>query len=245
MNIIQGVNMNNKVSLLTSASVLALMSSFSQAGESHNIYLKPSVGYTIADDVDIVDDVGVTTPNVNRENATSFGFALGTNDLFLDNLNFELEYAKRSADIDGNSTTTFPAGIIAPTEVAVPSLVTSNIDIDSIMLNLSYNLSVTESFSVVFHGGVGVADIDIGTLAFESAGNVTPVPGKNNNETAFSYGIGLNYEATEHLGIELLFRRLDFGSVKTGVSPFLDGALGRDNFDINLNELSLGFKYSF
>ena len=237
--------MKSKLTLLTSLSVLSLMSGAVQADESHNLYVKPSIGYTFADDVDIVDDVGVTTPNVNRENATSFGIAVGSNDVFVKNLNFEIEYAKRSADIDGSSTTTFPVGVIGPTELAVPSLVNSNIDIDSIMLNVSYNLPVTEQFSVVFQGGVGVADIDIGTLAFESAGSVTDVPGKGNTETAFSYGLGLNYQATEQVAVELLFRRLDFGSVETGVSPFLDGILGRDNFDINMNELSLGVKYVF
>ena len=225
----------------------ALASNIAQANVSeHSLYVKPSLGYTFPESVDIVDDVNVTTPDVDTDNAVSFGIALGADDVFIENLGFELELFKRSADINGDSTTTFPAGVVpfAPTGTSVASEVSGNVDIQSLMLNVSYSHPLTSKLALVVQGGIGIADVDVDTLSF----NTTEVPGTSNTETAISYGAGLSYQATDRLGVELVYRHLDFGSVETDPSPFLNDAgifLGRDHFDVEMNEITLGLKYAF
>ena len=241
------IKVNPKASFLSGIALLTVMTTAVQAADdSYSFYVKPSLGYTMPENVDIVDDVNVSTPDVDTENAASYAIAMGAHDVFVPRLGFEVEYAKRGFDIDGSSTTTFPAGVVpfAPNGLSTASQVTGDVDIESLMLNVSYSFPVTEKLSLFVQGGVGVADVDVGTLSF----NTTHVPGSSNVETAFSYGAGFNYQVTDRMKIEMLYRRLDLGSVETDPSPFLNDAgifLGKDHFDVKMDEVTLGLKYTF
>jgi len=116
-------------------------------------------------------------------------------------------------------------------------------DID---LNFTYGgrliggVNVTDKFSVYAHGGVTVLDFDVrNSYTF-----APPVTRRSLTETAFSYGVGAAYKFTSAISVFAEYTQI--ADVKFGGIPEVAGGTGRVNpNELDLNTISLGFKYSF
>lgn len=100
--------------------------------------------------------------------------------------------------------------------------------------------NVTDNYSVYAHGGVTILDFDI-TNSYTFA---PPVREASGSEAAFSYGIGMDFKLDENISVFTEYTRIqdvDFTPIGE-----VAGDTGRINpNDLDMNTISLGFKYGF
>ena len=222
---------------------LGIVSLDLHAGEERRVHVRPFMGHTAPDKVTTVDAVGIVTPGIAAEDGNSFGVSVGT-DLFMPGLRWEVEYARRTADVGGDAILNAPAGTpLGADAFTLPVHAAGDVDMQSLLLNVAWHFNAAGSVSPFLHAGVGYASVDVGDLTFTSAFPPAVVPGAGNDGIVYSYGVGIAFRVTEHVALDLLYRRVEYGRVFTKPSPI--AGLGKDEFDVALGELSVGARFSF
>ncbi len=195
------------------------------------------------DKVTTEDEVGIVTADIATEDSASFGISVGT-EMFLDDLLWEVEYAHRTADVDGSSFLDVPAGIplFGGNALTLPTTVKGDVTAQSLMVNVAYLFNSGGRVSPFLQAGVGYAVVDVDSLAFSTDFGDALVPGADNDEVAYSYGVGVAVQVTPSIALDLLYRRIEYGTVYSDPSPT---GLGKDEFEVEVGELSLGARFSF
>ncbi|MCY4343634.1 MAG: outer membrane beta-barrel protein [Gammaproteobacteria bacterium] len=215
----------------------------SRAEEERRFHVRPFVGYAMPDKVTTEDEVGIVTADIATEDSASFGISVGT-EMFLDDLLWEVEYAHRTADVDGSSFLDVPAGIplFGGNALTLPTTVKGDVTAQSLMVNVAYLFNSGGRVSPFLQAGVGYAVVDVDSLAFSTDFGDALVPGADNDEVAYSYGVGVAVQVTPNVALDLLYRRIEYGTVYSDPSPT---GLGKDEFEVEVGELSLGARFSF
>jgi len=214
------------------------------AEEERGFHVRPFVGFTTPDKVTTEDAVGIITRDIPTDDARSFGIAVGT-ELFLPGLLWEIEYARRTANVDGRAIVDIPPDIplFNNNALMLPSHIGGDVTMQSLFLNVAYHFNAEGRVSPFLHAGAGYANVDVKSLTFTS--EFPPpalVPGADNHGIAYSYGAGLAFRLTDSVAMDLLYRRVEYGKVYTDPSMT---DLGRDEFEVATGELSLGVRFSF
>ena len=206
-------------------------------------HVRPFAGFAMPDHVTTVDEVGIVTPDIDTAESASFGVAVGAK-LFTPGLRWEAEYAHRTSNVDGDATIMIPAGIpqVGGLALDLPAHVDGDVSMDSVLFNLAYDFNHAGRLSPFVHAGVGYARVNVESLTFTTAFSAPRVPGAENNGMAYSYGAGVAFRVTTGVAVDVLYRRIEYGSVLTDPSPT---GLGKDEFDVALGDLSVGVRLSF
>ena len=215
----------------------------SHADEERRFHVRPFVGYAMPDKVTTEDEVGIVTADIATEDSASFGISIGT-EMFLDHLLWEVEYAHRKADVDGSSFLDVPAGIplFGGDALTLPTTVKGDVTAQSLMLNVAYFFNLGGKISPFLQAGVGYATVEVDSLAFSTDFGDALVPGADNDQVAYGYGVGVAVQVAPNIALDLLYRRIDYGTVYSDPSPT---GLGKDEFNVEVGEISLGARISF
>lgn len=216
----------------------------SHADEERRFHVRPFVGYTMPDKVTTEDEVGIVTADIPTKKRGSMGVSVGT-ELFLDGLLWEVEYSHRTSDVDGSAILDVPAGIplFQGNALELPVHVGGDVVMRSVLLNAAYHFNVGGRVSPFLQVGLGYASVKVDSLTFTVAGfPPTTVPGADNYGLAYSYGAGIAFQLAPDIALDLLYRRVDYGTVYSDPSP---SGLGKDKLEVEVGELSLGARFSF
>ena len=222
---------------------LGVVSTDLYADEERRVHVRPFVGHTAPDKVTTIDAVDIVTPGIATDDGTSFGVSAGTDLLFLPGLRWEVEYARRTADVGGDAILNAPAGTLDADAFTLPVHAAGDVTMQSLLLNVAWHFNAAGSVSPFLHAGVGYASVDVGDLTFTSAFSPAVVPGADNDGIVYSYGVGIAFHLTDNVALDLLYRRVEYGRVFTKPSPI--PGLGKDEFEVALGELSVGARFSF
>ena len=207
------------------------------------LHVRPFAGFAMPDRITTVDEVGIVTPDIDTDESVSLGVAVGTK-LLTPGLRWEVEYARRTSNVDGDATIMIPAGIpqVGGQALDLPAHVGGDVSMNSMFFNLAYDFNAAGRLSPSVHAGVGYARVSVESLTFTTAFSAPRVPGAENNAIAYSYGAGVAFRLSTNVAVDVLYRRIEYGSVLTEPSP---SGLGKDEFDVALGELSVGVRLSF
>lgn len=126
-----------------------------------------------------------------------------------------------------------------------------NFKVQSVFLNIYYDIETGTKFTPYLGGGLGVAIIDAnGKLQLSQDDVVYLDQSASNTETNFAFNLaaGVGYDVSDKLTMDLGYRYADFGEGKTGEIP-VRTFLGNDSLAgkarIVAHEVLFGIRYKF
>ena len=234
----------------------AVFTANSAFAELMGVYVAPKLFYSLqmTDDskLESTDDVGTVTEDVDDEDDSTFGGALAIGYDFQPNFGVpvraEVEYALRSQSKAGNSD----EYLVDDGEgtYLLRGDGSMKFDIQTLFLNVYYDIDTGTPFTPYIGGGVGWAFIKArGALELTVLGTEIFDESASNSETNFAWNLaaGVGYDFNENLTFDLGYRYLDFGDVETGT---MTGELDETvdvNYDTSLtaHEVLLAVRYTF
>jgi opacity protein-like surface antigen len=185
---------------------------------------------------------GAGNPRSSIESDAIYGIAVGYE--IYSAFKIELEYSLASYDTDANLV--FGNDIRALDQFST----TADIDIDSLMLNVSYGFENSSVVTPYLKAGVGTTffDIDgdlfVGSFGGDDFGGFLPATFSyegDGNEFAYFIGAGLSVDIAKQLELTLEYRYSDLGEVATD----FDANGDRLQTDFEANNVLLGLRYAF
>ena len=119
-------------------------------------------------------------------------------------------------------------------------------------MNVFYNHEINPKRDLIVGGGIGAGRHDVGALVL--GGGPFFSPRAKNTETVWNLALGTGYKLNDNVSIEFLYRYFDLGQAATApeqnseIQLFgapMDVEAGRDLWDADQHELSLGIRYTF
>lgn len=235
----------------------AVFTANSAFAELMGVYVAPKLFYSLqmTDDskLESTDNVGTVTEDVDDEDDSTFGGALAIGYDFQPNFGVpvraEVEYALRSQSKVGNSDEYLVDD--GEDSFILQGDGSMKFDIQTLFLNVYYDIDTGTPFTPYIGGGVGWAFIKArGALELTVLGTQIFDESASNTETNFAWNLaaGVGYDFNENLTFDLGYRYLDFGDVETGtMTSTLSGPPVDINYDTSLtaHEVLLAVRYTF
>lgn len=237
--------------MLASIAVFGILCSASLAfAEQSGVYLAPKFVYSYQriDNAEMkveVEGLGSESDGLDSEKDSSFGGAIAIgydfNPNFKAPVRLEVEYAMRS-ESEGEYSYSYYSGPDLYRESG-----SMKFNIQSVFLNLFYDIETGTPFTPYVGGGLGVAIIDAdGELKLSENGVSIYDESASNSVTNFAFNLaaGIGYDVNENFTLDLGYRYADFGNAETGDVGFSPFEV-KGEADLLAHEVLLGLRYTF
>lgn len=240
-----------KKNLVVFAFVAFFCSSSLAMADQTGVYIAPKFIYSYQriDNAELKLDVtglGSDSGNLDSEKDSSFGGALALGYDFQPNLNApiraEIEYAMRS-ESEGEYSDAYYID-----DVLVKESGSMKFDVQSIFLNVYFDIETGTQFTPYVGGGLGVAIIDSeGKLKITEDGDTFYDESSSNSETNFAFNLaaGVGYDVNDNFTLDLGYRYADFGEGETGNVSNIDNVSLTGEARIVAHEVLFGLRYGF
>ena len=126
------------------------------------------------------------------------------------------------------------------------ALLTDDLDITTIMLELAYNHSINDQFDLIGLVGIGRSELELGdnvpfTTAAGATGVSTDGSGRDVNDTALRIGFGGEFKATDQISIVGTVMRTDYGTAERATVAGTDDTFS----DVEEDSFLIGLRYKF
>lgn len=225
-------------------------SAFAIAGQI-GVYIAPKFVYSYQriDNAELKLDItglGSGSSNLSTEKDSSFGGAFAIGYDFQPNLNApiraEIEYAMRS-ESEGKYSNAYYDGPVLVKESGYMKF-----DVQSVFLNMYFDIDTGTQFTPYVGGGLGVAIIDAKGKLKVTEDDVTFFDNSaSNSETNFAFNLaaGVGYDVSDNFTLDLGYRYADFGEVKTGNVLDINNVSLKGEARIVAHEVLFGLRYGF
>lgn len=225
-------------------------SSFAVADQT-GIYIAPKFIYSYQriDNAELKLDVtglGSDSAELDSEKDSSFGGAFAIGYDFQPNLGApiraEIEYAMRS-ESEGDYSDAFYFD-----EALVKQSGSMKFNVQSVFLNVYFDIETGTPFTPYVGGGLGVAIIDTDGKYKESVDGETLLDeSASNSETNFAFNLaaGVGYDVNDNFTLDLGYRYADFGEGETGNLLSDDDISLTGEARIVAHEVLFGLRYGF
>ena len=211
------------------------MASAQWYGEIRGIVPFDSDG-TVEDNTTGADRIISGTFNTDEETHYGVGIGYTLENNFSIGLNYEKNDTKRLV----TNTTGADGSQFA--------LLTDDLDITTIMLELAYNHSINDQFGLIGLVGIGRSELEFGdVVAFTTAAGVTGVTdetdgnGRKVNDIAVRIGFGGEFKATDQISIVGTVMRTDYGTAERETAAGTDDTFS----DVEEDSFLIGLRYKF
>lgn len=123
---------------------------------------------------------------------------------------------------------------------------TAKADIRSwaLLANVYYDIPTGTRFSPYLGGGVGVAFNRLETVTYRFGAAEFTEEGKSKTSFAWTLAAGVGFAATDNISIDLGYRYIDLGEIRTSGDSSL-GAVNPVDADLKAHEVKIGARYRF
>jgi opacity protein-like surface antigen len=126
------------------------------------------------------------------------------------------------------------------------ALLSDDLEITTIMLELAYNHSINDQFDLIGLVGIGRSELEVGdNVAFTTAAGATGVAtdgsGRDVNDTALRIGFGGEFKATDQISIVGTVMRTDYGTAERQTAAGTDDVFS----DVEEDSFLIGLRYKF
>ena len=126
------------------------------------------------------------------------------------------------------------------------ALLSDDLEITTIMLELAYNHSINDQFDLIGLVGIGRSELELGdNVAFRTPAGATGVAtdgsGRNVNDTALRIGFGGEFKATDQISIVGTVMRTDYGTAERQTAAGTDDTFS----DVEEDSFLIGLRYKF
>ena len=192
---------------------------------------------TVEDNTTGADRIISGTFNTDEE--THYGVGIGYT--LENNLSIGLNYEKNDTRRLVTNTTGADGSQFA--------LLSDDLEITTIMLELAYNHSINDQFDLIGLVGIGRSELKMGDIvSFRTAAGVTGVTtveadgsGRDVNDTALRIGFGGEFKATDQISIVGTVMRTDYGTAERATAAGTDDVFS----DVEEDSFLIGLRYKF
>jgi outer membrane autotransporter protein len=225
-------------------------SSLAIAGET-GVYIAPKFIYSYQriDNAEMKLDVtglGSDSADLDSEKDSSFGgaFAIGYDfkPTFNAPIRAEIEYAMRS-ESEGEYSDAYYDGPYLIKESG-----SMKFDVQSVFLNMYFDIETGTKFTPYVGGGLGVAIIDTdGKFKVTEDGDTLFDESASNSETNFAFNLaaGVGYDVSDNFTLDLGYRYADFGEGESGNVLDINNVSLTGEARIVAHEVLFGIRYGF
>ena len=218
--------------------------------EQSGVYIAPKFVYTYQriDNTEMkidVEGIGSASGALDDEKDSAFGGALAIGYDFKPNfqtpVRVELEYSARSESEGDYSSSFYLDSDLIRTSGSLKFLV------QSVFLNVFYDIETGTPFTPYVGGGLGVAIINAdGDLEVSDDGDSVYDESSSNTQTNFAFNLaaGVGYDVNDALTLDLGYRYADFGNAESGDVGFDDIEI-KGEADLIAHEVLFGLRYTF
>ena len=206
------------------------------AEPSRNCYLRADIGYSWSDEPEIgyANTLGISFGDRSYDDAWLAEFGAGC----------ELGRGFRgeiSAAFRGDNDL-----YIVPTPSLPDDPIDTEVNSNTLMFNLYYDIGDYRGFTPYVGAGIGIAHHDVENVIFSNAGALgnNPQFGDENYEFAWSLMAGVEKKISRNVSIDIGYRYIDMGDAKSkGLdnTGFINPPLELD--DLTAHELKVGVRY--
>lgn len=126
-------------------------------------------------------------------------------------------------------------------------------DVQTLFVNLYYDIKTSTAFTPYFGAGLGMAFIkgksDLSINYGPGAPTFSGSASKSQTNFAWNVGAGVAYAITDNWDLDLGYRYVDMGEVKTGGITYQDSFGSSETYtgkaDLRAHEVMLGIRYTF
>ena len=178
----------------------------------------------------------ITSGTFNTDEETHYGVGIGYT--LENNLSIGLNYEKNDTKRIVTNTTGADGSQFA--------LLSDDLEITTIMLELAYNHSINDQFDLIGLVGIGRSELELGdNVAFRTPAGATGVAtdgsGRNVNDTALRIGFGGEFKATDQISIVGTVMRTDYGTAERQTDAGTDDTFS----DVEEDSFLIGLRYKF
>jgi outer membrane autotransporter protein len=225
-------------------------SAFAIAGQT-GVYIAPKFIYSYQriDNAEMkLDETGIGSESVglSSEKDSSFGGAFAIGYDFQQNfgtpIRAEIEYAMRS-ESEGDFSDAYYIDSFLIKESG-----SMKFSVQSVFVNLYFDIDTGTQFTPYVGGGLGVAIIDTdGKYKVTADSNTLYDNSASNSETNFAFNLaaGVGYDVSDNFTLDLGYRYADFGEGETGNVSDINNVSLKGEARIVAHEVLFGLRYEF
>lgn len=242
--------MIKKVCVLLLFVAFVFSSTFTIAGQT-GVYLAPKFIYSYQriDNAELkgsITGIGSESVGLSSQKDSSFGGALAIGYNFQPNfgapVRTEIEYAMRSESEGEYSDAYYDGPVLIQTSGSM------NFNVQSVFVNMYFDIDTGTQFTPYVGGGLGVAIIDTdGKFKVTEDGVTSFDNSASNSETNFAFNLaaGVGYDVTDNFTLDLGYRYADFGEGETGNVIDVSNVSLKGEARIVAHEVLFGLRYEF
>jgi outer membrane autotransporter protein len=239
-----------KVCVLLLFIAFVFSSTFAIAGQT-GVYIAPKFIYSYQriDNAELkgsITGIGSESVGLSSQKDSSFGGALAIGYNFQQNFDLpirtEIEYAMRSESKGDFSDAYYIGGALIKESGSM------KFGVQSVFLNVFFDINTGTQFTPYVGGGLGVAIIDTdGNYKVTEDGNTLFDNSASNSETNFAFNLaaGVGYDVSDNFTLDLGYRYADFGEGETGNVIDVSNVSLKGEARIVAHEVLFGLRYEF